>query len=62
MAVLLKIMFTKRPTYCLTNNSVESLKVNLIKRKLDNRIYESNYRNADFDDLPFDGEKGCIAI
>ena len=50
----------KLPIYCLTYNKVESLKVSLIKLSFDNRIYKSNPRNADFDDLPFDGNEKLI--
>ena len=51
---------SERPIYCLTNNKVERLKVCLIKQSLDNRIYDSNPRNADFDDLSFDGDESLI--
>ena len=54
-------LFTKQPINSLTDNSVERLKVNSIKRLLDNIIYESNPQNTDFDDLPFDGDEGWIA-
>ena len=52
--------FTKWPIYCLTNNIVEKLKISSIEQLVDNRIYESNPWNADFDDLPFYGDKGLI--
>ena len=56
-------MFTKLPIYRLTNNIVERPKVSSIERSLDNRIYERNPRNADFDaDLPFDGDESLIDI
>ena len=51
----------KQPIYHLTNNSVERLKVSSIKRSLDNRRYESNPRNSDFDDSPFDDDKILLA-
>ena len=53
-------LLSERPIYCLTNNKVERLKVCLIKQSLDNRIYDSNPRNADFDDLSFDGDERLI--
>ena len=55
-------MFTERPIYRLIGNKVEILNVSSIKRSLDNIIYESNPRNADFDDLPFDGDERLIVI
>ena len=36
------------------------LKVSSIEQSFDNRIYESNPRNADFDDLPFDCDERFI--
>ena len=36
------------------------LKVNYIKRSLDNRMYESNPQNYDFDDSTFDGDETLI--
>ena len=36
------------------------MKVNSIKWSFDNRIYESNHQNDDFDDLPFDGDEILI--
>ena len=53
-------LFTERPIYCLTDNNVEMLKVSLIKRWLDNIRHKSNPQNADFDDLPFDGNERLI--
>ena len=49
-------LFTKRPIDVLTNNSVEILKVNSIKLFLDNKICKRNNQNANFYDLPFDGD------
>ena len=57
----IKRLFTKWPIDCLTNNSVERLKVCSIKQLLDNRIYESNPWNANFDDLTFDGDDRLIS-
>ena len=37
------------------------LKFFTINQLLDNRIYKSNPQNADFDKLPFDGDKSFIA-
>ena len=56
----IKRLFTEQPIDCLTNNKVERLKVSLIRRSLDNRRYESNNKNSDFDDLPFDVDKMLI--
>ena len=53
-------LFTKRPIYILTDNSVESLKVSSIELLLDNRRYKSNNGSAHFDDLPFDGDKRLL--
>ena len=49
------MLFKKEPIDCLTDNSVERLKVNSKKRSLDNIIYEINNQNADFYYLPFGG-------
>ena len=54
-------MFTWQTIYCLTENELERLKVSPIKQSLDNKIYESNHRNTDFNDLPFDGDERLIA-
>ena len=56
------MLFTKLPTYCLTSNIVERLKVSVIKRSFDNRIYESDPLNANFDELPFDVDESLITI
>ena len=53
-------MFTKRPIDLLTDNNAERLKVNSIEQLLYNRIFEMNHQNANFDDLPFDGDDGFI--
>ena len=45
----------------LTNNKVERFKVSLIEWSLDNRKYESNHQNTNFDDLTFDGDERLIA-
>ena len=45
----------------LTDNKLEILKVSLTKQSLDNRIYEINHQDADFDDLNFDGDERLIA-
>ena len=37
------------------------LKVSSIGRSFDNRMYESNHQNSDFDDLPFDGDQMLIS-
>ena len=50
-------MLTKQLIYSLTNNIVEGLKVGSIEQSFDNIIYESNPINANFDDLPFDGDE-----
>ena len=52
--------FTKTPIYRLTDNSVERLKVSFVELSVDNRIYERNHSNADFDDLPFDDNERLI--
>ena len=52
---------TNIPIDRLKDNGVEMLKVSLIERYLDNRIYKSNTGNVDFDDLPFDGDNMLIA-
>ena len=57
----LKKLLTKLPIHFLPDNSVERLKVTLIERLLDNIIYVSNPQNADFGDLPSDGDVGLIA-
>ena len=49
-------LITKLPIYRLDNNQVERLKFSLIKQSLDNRRYRSNHRNANFYDLPYDGD------
>ena len=54
------MFFTKQPIYSLSINTVERLKVSLIKRLFDNWIYVSNPQNDDFDDFPFDGDKMLI--
>ena len=73
MAVILKILISvtylfnmnkvcsKIPIDRLNNNIVEMLKVSSIKRSFHNRIYEINPQNADFGDLPFDGDHMLIA-
>ena len=38
------------------------LKVNLIRRLLDNIILKSNYQNSDIGDLPFGGDEKLIFI
>ena len=53
-------LFTEQPIYCLTDNIVERLKVGSIKRSLDNKRYEGNNHNADFDYVPFDGDERLI--
>ena len=37
------------------------LMISSIERSLDNIIYESYPRHANFEDLPFDGDEGLIA-
>ena len=54
-------MLTKQLIYSLTNNIVERLEVSSIERSFDNIIYESKPLNANFDDLPFDGDEILIA-
>ena len=54
------MFLTKQLIYHLTDNSVEKLKVILIKRLLDNIIYGSYHQNADFYDLPCDGHEGLL--
>ena len=54
-------MFTKQPIDCLTDNSVEMVKVSLIGQSLDNRRYGSNHQNYDPGDLPCDGDENLIA-
>ena len=53
-------MFTKQTIDCLTDNIVEILKVSLIEWLSDNKIYERNNWNDDFDDLTFDGDERLI--
>ena len=53
-------MITKRPNNCLTNNIVETLKVSSIDQLFDNLMYVRNPQNANFDDLPFDGDQVLI--
>ena len=55
-------MFTKWPIDSVTDNSAERLKVSLTKQLLDNRIYDSNPRNDNLNDLPFDGDESLINI
>ena len=55
-------MFKKLPIDCLTNNSVESLKVSSFKLLLDNRVYKSNSQNSDFYNFPFGGDEILTAI
>ena len=50
----------KLPIDCLTDNIVERLKVSLTKQCFDNRIYEGNTQNYDFNDLSFDGDERLI--
>ena len=54
-------LYTKLPIDCLTDNIVERLKVSLIERSLNNRIYGTNPWNADLDYLPFHGNERLIA-
>ena len=54
-------VFTKQPIYNLTKNIVEMLNISSIKLYFDNRIYESNPQNSNFDDLRFDGDERLIA-
>ena len=54
-------LFTKQPINSLTDNSVERLKVNSIKRLLDNIIYKSNSLYANFYYLPFDRNESWVA-
>ena len=53
-------LFTKKQTDRLNDNIVEKFKVILTKIVFDNRIYESNPQNYDFDDLPFDDDEMLI--
>ena len=55
------MLSTKKLIDRLTDNSVEILKVSLIERLLDNRIYEINPQHSDFYDLPFGGDERLIA-
>ena len=55
------MLFIKKSIYRLDGNKAERLKDSLIKWSLDNRIYESNHWNANFDDLPCDGDEKFIA-
>ena len=55
------MLFIKSPIERLKYNIVESLNVSSIKLFFDNWIYVSNYRNADLDDLPFNGNQRLIA-
>ena len=52
---------SKRPVDRLTDNIIERLMINRTEWLLDNRIYESNTKNFDFDNLPFDGDEMLIA-
>ena len=54
-------LFTKSPIDCLTYNTLEMLKVGPIEQSFDNRMYESNLRNANFVDLNFDGDQILIS-
>ena len=54
-------MFIERPIYRLTDNKVKGLKVGFIEQSLNNRRYEINPQNENFDDLPFDGDERLIA-
>ena len=54
-------MFIERPIYRLTDNKVKGLKVSFIEQSLNNRRYEINPQNENFDDLPFDGDESLIA-
>ena len=45
---------------CFTTDIVERLKFSSIEKYFDNIIYESNYQNAKFDDLTFDGDESLI--
>ena len=53
-------MFTEQPIDCLTDNKVESLRVGLIEQFFDNRRYEINSQNSDFNDLTFYGNDMLI--
>ena len=53
-------MLTKWPIDSVTDNSAERLMVSLTEQSLDNRIYDSNPRNENLNDLPFDGDEGLI--
>ena len=55
-------LFTEQPIDCLTDNTVERLKVGLIGQSLDDITYKINPQNDDFDDLPFDGNERFITI
>ena len=48
-----QFFFTKRPIDNLTNNIVKRLRISSTGLSLDNRIYESNHQNANFDKLTF---------
>ena len=54
------MLFTKLPIYCLNKNILERLNVSSIKRSLDNRRYEINPQNSNFDYLPFDGDERLL--
>ena len=50
-------LFTKTPIDNLTDNILETLKISSINQPFDDRIYEINTQNADFNDLPFNGDE-----
>ena len=55
------MLFIKQPIYHLNDNTLEMLKVGPIEQSFDNRMYESNLRNANFVDLNFDGDQILIS-
>ena len=56
----MKKFCSKLPIDILTDDIVKNLKVSLIERQFDNYMYVSNSPNANFDDLPFDGDQRLI--
>ena len=54
-------LFKERLIDHLTDKKIESLKVSFFERLLDKKIYESNPRNADYENLPFGGDEKLIA-
>ena len=55
-----QFFLTKQTIDRFADNIEKFLNVRSIERQFDNRIYESNPQNDDFNNIPFDGSKRYI--